>query len=85
MRIALVYNLIHAEEVEAGGVDAVAEYDSEETIAALCAALRAGGHEVSAVEADLDVVERLIPSQPPQHLSVDAGCSSLRPLTHSSE
>jgi D-alanine-D-alanine ligase len=42
-----------------GPLDRIAEYDSEETISALKAALRVGGHDVVSLEADESIVEQL--------------------------
>ena len=57
--VALAYNLIHPEMIGSGPLDALAEYDSEDTIAALRTALEAGGHEVALLEADETFMERL--------------------------
>ena len=58
-KVALVYNLIHLEGLRGRPLDMLAEYDSEETIAALRTALEAGGHEVLPLEADETIMERL--------------------------
>ena len=65
LRVALVCNL--KKNVVAGAdapPDALAEYDSLETVEALEGALSAGGHEVVLLEADetlLDTVRRAMP------------------------
>lgn len=58
-RVALTFNLVHAELLHARPVDSIAEYDSPETIEALRAALASGGHTVHLVEADETVAEQL--------------------------
>ena len=58
-KVALVHNLIQSHMLRDGPLDRVAEYDSEETISALSVALRAGDHEVIALEADESIVEKL--------------------------
>jgi D-alanine-D-alanine ligase len=63
-RVALVHNLIRPAMLRDGPLDCIAEYDSEDTISALSAALRTGGHEVIPVEADESIVERLKVVQP---------------------
>lgn len=63
-KVALVYNLIHLEQLGSRPLDSIAEYDSEETIAALRAALEAGGHEVLLLEADETIMEQLCETQP---------------------
>jgi lysine 2,3-aminomutase len=53
LRVGLIYNLKHNIEASPNApADALAEYDSAETIQALEGALRAGGHEVIRLEAD---------------------------------
>lgn len=52
-RVGLVYNLKHNMAAAPGAPpDALAEYDSEETIGGLAGALQSGGHEVVRIEAD---------------------------------
>lgn len=63
-RVSLVYNLIRPAMLRDGPLDYIAEYDSEDTISALGAALQAGGHEVIPIEADESVVEKLKVVQP---------------------
>lgn len=59
VKVALVYNLIHLDQLDGKPLDVIAEYDSEETIAALRAALELGGHEVYPLEADETIMEQL--------------------------
>jgi D-alanine-D-alanine ligase len=65
LRVGLIYNLKYNVEAEPGApTDALAEYDSAETIQALDGALRAGGHEVIRLEADdtlIDAVRQAAP------------------------
>ncbi len=63
-KVALVYNLVHLERLGTHPPDMVAEYDNEETIAALRAALEAGGHEVLPLEADETIMEQLHAHRP---------------------
>lgn len=58
-RVALVCNLIRPEMLRGARLDSVAELDTEETLLAVAAALREGGHEVRRVEADADLAGRL--------------------------
>jgi len=64
-RVALLYNLKHHAPVGPDAPpDALAEYDSEETVTALREALQAGGHEVIPLEGDvtlLDTVRQVNP------------------------
>jgi len=64
VRVALTYNLIQPDMLRDGPLDRIAEYDSEETISALLAALRAGGHEVIPLEADEAIAEKLKSAKP---------------------
>lgn len=57
--VALTYNAIRVSMLMAGPPDSIAEYDSAETIDALSAALRAGGHQVIPLEADESIAEQL--------------------------
>jgi len=59
MRVALVYDLIHEGLLDGRMIDAIAEWDTPETINALTEAIRSGGHEVLQIEADIDVLENL--------------------------
>jgi D-alanine-D-alanine ligase len=65
LRVALVYNLKRSFSLRLDGpADALAEYDSLETIEALEGALQAGGHQVIRLEADgafLDAVRLVDP------------------------
>lgn len=65
LRVALLYNLKHSVPVAPGAPeDALAEYDSEDTIEGLRAALESGGHEVIPLEGDetlLDTIRRAKP------------------------
>jgi len=63
-RVALTYNLIKLAMLRTGPLDRFAEYDSQETIAILTAAIQAGGHEVVPVEADECIAEKLKAAQP---------------------
>jgi len=63
-KVALVYNLIHLEQLGSRPLDSLAEYDSEATIAALRDALETGGHEVLPLEADETIMEQLCETQP---------------------
>jgi D-alanine-D-alanine ligase len=59
-RVALLYNLKGNVPLEPGAPpDALAEYDSLETVQALEDALLAGGHRVIPLEGDLDLYETL--------------------------
>lgn len=64
VKVALVYNLIHLEQLGTSPLDVIAEYDNEETIAALRAALESGGHEVWPIEADETMMEQLRTRRP---------------------
>lgn len=61
-RVALIYNSKHNVPLEPDAPpDALAEYDSEETIEGIASALEAGGHTVLPMEADetlLDAIRR---------------------------
>jgi len=65
LRVALLYNLKHNAPHEPGAPpDALAEYDSVETVEALEGALRACGHQVIPLEADkslLDTIRQVNP------------------------
>ena len=67
MRVAVTYNLRRGALPGADGgarVGVQAEYDTEETVLALCAALEAGGHQAPRVEADADFPARLAALRP---------------------
>ncbi|MBU0494603.1 MAG: D-alanine--D-alanine ligase [Chloroflexi bacterium] len=64
MRVALTYNLIRSYMFRTGPLDRFAEYDSQETIAALVAAIEAGGHEITPLEADECIAEKLKAARP---------------------
>ncbi|MBN2441888.1 MAG: hypothetical protein JXJ04_11090 [Spirochaetales bacterium] len=53
-RIALVYNLIHEDDLIEGNkpTDMIAEFDTYETVNAVKEALESGGHTISLIEAD---------------------------------
>jgi len=59
VNVALVYNLIHPEQLDGLPVDILAEYDSEETVASLRAALEGAGHTVALLEADETIAPQL--------------------------
>jgi D-alanine-D-alanine ligase len=59
-RVALLYNLkYHAPVGSDAPPDALAEYDSEETVTALARALRAEGHEVISLEGDVTLLDTI--------------------------
>ncbi len=65
LRVGLIYNLKYNVEAELGAPsDALAEYDSAETIQALEGALRDGGHEVIRLEADDTLVDTVRQAAP---------------------
>ncbi len=67
MRVAVTYNLRRGAPSGADDgarVGVQAEYDTEETVLALCAALEAGGHEAPRVEAEADFPARLSALRP---------------------
>ncbi|MEJ5308294.1 MAG: hypothetical protein WHX52_00860 [Anaerolineae bacterium] len=64
VKVALVYNLIHPEQLNGLPVDILAEYDSEETIAGLRAALESAGHTVTLLEADETIAPQLKATAP---------------------
>ncbi len=59
-RVILAYNLIKPEMLREGPLDLTAELDNETTIAALTAALQAGGHEVIPLDAEGDLYRKLV-------------------------
>jgi D-alanine-D-alanine ligase len=63
-KVALVYNLIHPEQLNGLPADILAEYDSEETIASLQAALESAGHTVVLLEADETIAPQLKAAAP---------------------
>ena len=59
-RVALLYNLkYHAPVASNAPLDALAEYDSEETVTTLAEALRAGGHEALPLEGDVTLLDTI--------------------------
>ncbi len=63
--VALLYNLKHHVPLDPGApADALAEYDSEETVQAIEEALRAGGHEVISLEADVTLLDTIREARP---------------------
>jgi D-alanine-D-alanine ligase len=64
-RVALLYNLKHNATAEPGAPpDALAEYDSVETVQALEDALRAGGHQVIPLEGDETLLDTIRQADP---------------------
>ena len=64
-RVALLYNLKHNVPLEPGAPsDALAEYDSMETVQALEDALQAGGHQVIPLEGDETLVDTIRQADP---------------------
>jgi D-alanine-D-alanine ligase len=59
VRVGLAYNLKRIVATSAGDDDSHAEYDSEQTIARLAAAIASHGHEVVRLEATRDIVTTL--------------------------
>ncbi|MBC7223902.1 MAG: hypothetical protein H5T59_06480 [Anaerolineae bacterium] len=60
LRVALLYNLKHHVSLPVGAPpDALAEYDTEETVEAIAAALRQAGHEVFPLEGDATLLDTL--------------------------
>jgi hypothetical protein len=65
LRVALLYNLKHNAIPEPGAPpDALAEYDSAETVQALEDALRAGGHQVIPLEGDKTLLDTIRQADP---------------------
>ena len=75
MLVALVCNLIRPEMLRGKPLDMVAELDSEETVLAVEAALREGGHDVVRVEADVEVAGRLRALSPGIVFNISEGIS----------
>lgn len=63
-KVALVYNLMHPEQLGSLPADVLAEYDSEETIAGLEAAFEGAGHSVILLEADETIAPQLKAAAP---------------------
>ncbi len=64
-RVALLYNLKHNATAEPGAPpDALAEYDSVETVQALEDALRASGHQVIPLEGDKTLLDTIRQAEP---------------------
>jgi D-alanine-D-alanine ligase len=64
-RVALLYNLKYNAPQEPGAPpDALAEYDSVETVQALEDALRAGGHQVIPLEGDKTLLDTIRQAEP---------------------
>jgi len=65
LRVALLYNLKHNATAEPGAPpDALAEYDSVETVQALEDALRASGHQVIPLEGDETLLDTIRQADP---------------------
>ena len=58
-RVILAHNLIKPEMLRQGPLDRTAELDSADTIAAMSAALEAGGHQVIPLDVDDEVCRKL--------------------------
>jgi D-alanine-D-alanine ligase len=72
-KVALVYNLIHPEQLNGLPTDILAEYDSEETIASLRAALESAGHTVCLLEADESIALQLKAAAPDMVFNIAEG------------
>ncbi len=82
MKVALAYNVLKPEMLLEGPLDRMAEFDSEETIDAVVAALRAGGHQVTLVEANEQVVEELKRARPDFVFNIAEGIRGLAREAH---
>ncbi len=83
LKVALVFNLIHPEVLQPGTpIDAIAEYDSPETVAAVKAALEAGAHEVVLLEADERIAEKLLDTRPDLVFNIAEGLRGLYRESH---
>lgn len=83
LTIALVYNLIHPELLRNGTpIDAIAEYDSPETVEAVKQALEACGHKVLLLEADEAIAEKLRQARPDLVFNIAEGLQGLYRESH---
>lgn len=65
LRVALLYNLKHNAPIDAGAPpDALAEYDSVETVQAIEGALLSGGHRAIPLEADITLLDSIRQADP---------------------
>lgn len=58
-RVAITFNLIHESMLDEGPLDAIAEFDTKETIQDLKSSLESKGHSVILIEANEDAYEQL--------------------------
>jgi D-alanine-D-alanine ligase-like ATP-grasp enzyme len=63
-RVGLAYNLIRPDIFRTRPIDAIAEFDTQETIQAVVKALETAGHEVLLLEADESFAEKLRAAAP---------------------
>ncbi len=83
LKVALVYNLIHPEILQPNApIDAIAEYDSPETVEAVQKALEADGHEVILLEADEAIAENLRHTRPDIVFNIAEGLRGLYRESH---
>ncbi|NQT95621.1 MAG: ATP-grasp domain-containing protein [Candidatus Omnitrophica bacterium] len=73
MKVALVYNLKKDPEVEGVPIDYYSEFDSKETIESISNAISSSGHQVCLVEADNQIVDRLISERPDIVFNISEG------------
>ncbi|MFH1867748.1 MAG: ATP-grasp domain-containing protein [Candidatus Omnitrophota bacterium] len=64
MKIVLIYNLKKDPKAENLPDDYYSEFDSTETVESIASAIRANGHAVSLVEADSQIVDKLMAELP---------------------
>lgn len=82
MNVALAYNVVKPEMLLQGPLDRTAEFDSEETIHAVVAALESGGHQVVLIEADESVAEKLKSARPDIVFNIAEGIRGWRRESH---
>jgi len=83
LKVALVYNLIHPETLSPQSpIDAIAEYDSPETVQAVQTALEEGGNQVILLEADEHIAEKLLATRPDIVFNIAEGRRGLYRESH---
>lgn len=75
MNVSLVYNLKKDPRVEGAPIDYYSEFDSIETIESITAAISSLGHEVNLIEADRQIIDKLLQRNPDIVFNVAEGFS----------
>lgn len=75
MKVSLVYNIKKDPQIEGAPMDYYSEFDSIETVESLAAAINSLGYEVNLIEADRQIVDKILRQKPDIVFNVAEGLS----------